>query len=602
MPALVNPVRQRGPAYLCLVLLGLVSVVPFLYPFHSEPQPGFYGEWIAFVLGAGGSTVFLARAIWLKLEVPKTAIYVLALVLVIAIQSLWVSRPYLAQGLLPGLYLCWAALLMTLAVWLRATIGLEKVTVTLGWFVLVGSLLHALTGLAQYLGIAGWLASIVAMKQSVAIHGNVVHSNHFATHLVLGVVALIYLYSQRRLSAVLSFCLLGFFSVMAALSGSRAVLLYAVALTLLSLATCKKRPDTPRLRLVAAPLFFLVAFVCAQYLVIWANPWLMEELSAVSQNIDPFTHNVALERMPQIVSGIEARTSEWGKAWRMFLEAPLFGIGMGNYAWHSFQYQALPEFSHVPKPLLFSHSHNLFTQVLAETGIAGFSILFGLIIGWIRQFKEPGFSLHGWFIAAALLVLFVHSNLEFPLWYSYFLGIAAVMLGLGDNRTIRLTFTPWLGQLGVGLALFISGFILFFTLMGFRSLANAPSTYIETDAQETVYSLLRIANNPLLEPYAEAMLTTVMPLSKDGIEEKLRISTRAFKRNPTAFIAYKHATLLALNGQSQEANELLEHSARAYPDTLERYIKMLRTIPDREAQSLREYAEQLHADQSATGA
>lgn len=597
----VDNLLGQGSVYLSLVLFGLMAVLPFLYPFHSEPQTGFYAEWIAFVLGAGACAVFLARAFWLKFNVPKTVLYVLALVLVIAIQGLWIPRPYIAQGLLPGLYLCWAALLITLAAWLRTVMGLGKAVVVLGWFVLVGSLLHALTGLVQYLGIAGWFASFVAMKQSAAIHGNVVHSNHFATHLVLGVVALIYLYSLRRLSAVLSFCLLGFFALMAALSGSRAVLLYALALALLSLAACKKRPDMPRLRLVAAPLFFLVTFVCAQYLVIWVNPWLMDELSAVSQNIDPFTHNVALERMPQIVSGIEARTSEWLKAWRMFLEAPLFGIGMGNYAWYSFQYQALPEFSHVPKPLLFSHSHNLFTQVLAETGIAGFSILLGLIIGWIKQFKESGFSLHGWFIAAALLVLFVHSNLEFPLWYSYFLGIAAVLLGLGDHSTVRLTFTPWLGRLGAGLALLLAGFILFFTLMGFRSLANASNTFIETDAQETVYALLRIANNPLLEPYAEAMLTIVMPLSKDGIEEKLRITTRAFKRNPTAFITYKQVTLLSLNGQGQEANQLLEHSARAYPDTLERYIKMLKTIPDREAQSLREYAEQLHADQGATG-
>lgn len=602
LPKPMDNLRSQGLASLSLTLLGLIAVLPFLYPSHFEPQAGFYGEWIALALGASASVVFLARISWLEFSVPKTALYLLALVLVIAIQGLWVSRPYVAQGLLPGLYLCWAVLLMTLAAWLRTTMGLGKAVIALGWFILIGSLLHAMTGLVQYLGIAGWLASFVAIKQSAAIHGNVVHSNHFATHLVLGVTALIYLYSQRRLSAVLSFCLLGFFAMMAALSGSRAVFLYAFALALLSLAACKNRPDLPRFRLVAAPLFFLVAFVCAQYLVIWVNPWLTEELSAISGNIDTLTHNVALERLPQTASGIEARTSEWLKAWRMFLEAPLFGIGTGNYAWYSFQYQALPEFSHVPKPLLFSHSHNLFTQVLAETGIAGFSILLGLIVGWIKQFMGPRFSLHGWFIAAALLVLFVHSNLEFPLWYSYFLGIAAVMLGLGDNRAIRLAFTPWLGRLGVGLALFISGFILFFTLMGFRSLTNAPNMYIETDAQETIYSLLRIANNPILEPYAEAMLTMVMPLSKDGIEEKLLIATRASKRNPTAFMAYKQAALLALNGQSQEAEQLLEHSARAYPDTLERYIKMLKTIPDSEVQSLREYAEQLRADRSATGA
>ena len=41
------------------------------------------------------------------------------------------------------------------------------------------------------------------------------------------------------------------------------------------------------------------------------------------------------------------------------------------------------------------------------------------------------------------MILFIHSNLEYPLWYSHFLGVAAIMLGLGDNRTINVTFTPW---------------------------------------------------------------------------------------------------------------------------------------------------------------
>lgn len=591
-----NP-RASGITYLSLALLGLVSVLPFLYPLHYFPQPSFYGEWTAFVLGIGACIAFLTRAFWLKLGVPKVTVYVLALLLVIAVQGLWISRPYVAQSLLPGLYLCWAMLVIVLAGWLRTSLGPGKTITALSWFVLIGSLLHAVTGVVQYLGIAGWLASFVVVKLGAAIYGNVAQENQFATHLTLGVAALIYLYSQHRLSTVFSFCLLGFFALMTALSGSKAVLVYSLALAALSFVTYKKRPDASNVRLVACSLFFLVAYIGAQYLAIWMSPWLKEQLADLSLNINPFAHNVALERLPSATFGIEERVSEWRKAWRMFLEAPLFGIGIGNYAWHSFQYQSLPEFSNVPKSNLFSHSHNLFIQVLAETGIVGLGILLGLIISWIRQFfKESLFAQHGWFIAAVLLVLFLHSSVEYPLWYSYFLGIASVMMGLGDSRTIRLTFTPWLGQTGAALSLCLVCFLLAFTLMGFRTLANASNTFSKTDAQETINSVLRIANNPFLEPYAEITLTALMPLSKDSIEDKLTIVTRAYKRNPTALVAYRRATLLALSGQDQEARVLLEQCALMYPNTLPRYIEMLEILPDEETKVLREYAERLYAD------
>ena len=36
----------------------------------------------------------------------------------------------------------------------------------------------------------------------------------------------------------------------------------------------------------------------------------------------------------------------------------------------------------------------------------------------------------------------VHSMLEYPLWYTFFLGFAAVVLGLGERRTVKLQSWP----------------------------------------------------------------------------------------------------------------------------------------------------------------
>lgn len=585
----------------CLFVTGLFAVLPFLYPFHLFPIVSFYNEWIAFALGITACLAFLTISFWRDPRIPRTGVVAFSLLLLIVAQSLWIERPYATQTLLPALYVAWAILLMVVALWLRAQLGLNKVITTLAWFFLAGGLLQGLTGLVQYLGIGGWVGAFVTFKQSIAVHGNISQANHFATHLTLGAVALIYLFSERRISAVSSFGLLGFFAFMVLLSGSRSVFLYTLSFGLLSYVAYKKRGPPTNLRLCIASLFFLLAYVCSRFLLAWIDPWLLENLATISENEHPFLYNTAIERLSSTQADAGLRTSEWQKAWRMFLEAPLFGVGIGNYGWYSFTYQSLPEFSRIPKSVLFSHSHNLFAQALAETGIVGLVLLLTLVVSWIRQFMRHALSPARWFIAATLVILFVHSNLEFPLWYSFFLGIAAVMLGLGDMRTISLKFTPWLGRVAAGLVLFLVGFILTFTLIGFRRLADFPNFLMVSDPQESIDLILKTANNPILKPYAEVVLVAMMPASKEGIENMLPTLTRVFRRNPDPYKAYKQVTFLALSGRGEEARQLLGLTARAYPDSLPQYVEALKELPDEEIQTLREEAQQLRAHLMRTG-
>ena len=174
------------------------------------PLVSFYSEWLAIFLGMAAGVALLTRQFWLNLVIPKTAIYLFLLAVIFAIQGIVFPGPYTAQWLIPTLYLGWAILLMVLAVWLRQSFGKEKIVATLAWFLVVGGLLSAFTGLVQYIGYGGWLGQYVAFKQTAAIHGNVAQSNHFANHILLATAGLCYLYSRKRLSAVLAISLLIF--------------------------------------------------------------------------------------------------------------------------------------------------------------------------------------------------------------------------------------------------------------------------------------------------------------------------------------------------------------------------------------------------------
>lgn len=583
----------RADAWAGLVLVSLISVVPFLQGYHFAPLQSFYEEWLALTLGFAACLGFMNREFWSRIEVPHAAIYCLALAGVAVLQLISIPHIYIAQILMPGIYLVWAVLLMVLAVRLRSVFGTERVATVFAWFLFIGALLGSFTGLVQYLGIGGWLGQFVVYKTGVAVYGNIAQSNLFATHVALGGAAAIFLFSRQKLSTALAIPLLTFFAFIVTLSGSRAVILYATGMVVISAIGFFRNRNRMHVRLLSASSYLLIAFVCSQFLLIWLNPWLAEQLADISMNVDPFVYSSALDKLPATNSGLELRTSEARKAWMMFTQSPALGVGFGNYGWHSYDLQSLPEFRDILKPQLFGHSHNIFAQLLAETGFLGLTIFLFLIIGWVKQFTHAEPSSHTWLIGSALLVLFLHSNLEYPLWYSFFLGVAAFLLGLGDRRTIQFAFSPNLGRTTVIIALMLIGSTLMMTLINFRQITELPSPYIKM--QDQINMLLTYGNNPILNPYTDIVLVGIMPQTKDAIKDKIAITTRVFHRNPDWYKAYKQITFLALTGQTAEAEELLDKVALIYPDKLRPYLAELKRLPDPEIQDLRTHAEEILA-------
>lgn len=595
-PLMQSSQLARAGAWLSLVLVGLISVLPFLQTAHFAPLQTFYEEWLALALGVAACLGLLNRRFWSRIEVPHVALYCLALIVVAVLQGTIIPYPYIAQVLLPGIYLVWAVLLMVLAAWLRTVFGFERVVTVFAWFLFGGALLHSFTGLVQYLGVGGWLGEFVVYKVGAAVYGNVAQSNLFATHVMLGAAAALLLYSSEKLSATLTIALMSFFAFIVTLSGSRAVMLYAAGMVAVSAIGYFKIRDGAHVRLLSASSYLLVAFVCSQFLLIWLNPWLAEQLADISLNSDPFVYSRALDKLPAAGSGLELRSSEARKAWTMFTQSPVLGVGFGNYGWHSYDLQALPEFRDVMKPNLFGHSHNIFAQLLSEMGVLGLAIFVFLIFGWVNQFRKMQPSSHTWLIGSALLVLFIHSNLEYPLWYSFFLGIAAFLLGLGDTRTTQFAFSPNLGRTAVVIALILIGSTLITTFISFRQITELPSPHIKM--QEQINILLAHGRNPILNPYTDIVLVAMMPTTKDAIEAKVAVTTRVFHRNPDWYKAYKQATFLALSGQTAEAKELLDKVSLTYPTQLVPYLAELKKLPDPEIQELRTHGEKILARHS----
>src|SRR5204862_5748709 len=128
---------------LSLGCIGLIAVIPLLSPHHGLPLQSFYDEWLALALGFIGCIAFLNRRFWADFCIPHVALYTLALLVIIVAQGAIIPHPYLAQTLVPAIYLTWAILLMVLATWLKNRFGLERVVTTFAWFLIIGGLLQA---------------------------------------------------------------------------------------------------------------------------------------------------------------------------------------------------------------------------------------------------------------------------------------------------------------------------------------------------------------------------------------------------------------------------------------------------------------------------
>ena len=567
----------RGMAYLSLSLLGLAIALPFLYPIRVLPLPSFYGEWLAIALGLGACLVFLSTRFWRNLSIPRAALHLSWLAGWIALQVLFVKHIYTAQALLPALYLTWGVLLIVVAGWLRQQLTPNKVLLTFTWFLLVGGTLQALAGLAQYLGLYGWLAGWVNFSPHSTIIGNIAQKNHLATHITLAALALIYLYAHHHVSRTLTHPLLMLFAIILTLTGSRSVWLYVSIVLTLSFVAYKKTRSPIHHGLATYSALLLAFFVAAQLFMPTVNEWLNVLLGTDRGEIP-----TALQRGFSDAS----RLVEWHKAWLIFLQSPIVGVGMGHYGWHSFNLHALPEYASTSGDVIFHHAHNLFLAVSTELGVVGLILLVVLLAGWFRQFSQNWLVPANWLVASVLLVLFIHSNLEYPLWYSYFLGIAAIFMGISDDRTVRIVFTPRLGQIAAASTLMLIFSILAVTYAGFRDLAKVNMLVLEKGPEQAAARIVAISKNPLLTPWAEAALATHGQPGEDEIARQLTLTTRVMHRHPNPIKVQRQIIYLALAGHMEESASLMRKAATAYPRSFANFTCALRETADERIQPL----------------
>ncbi|MBI3044739.1 MAG: O-antigen ligase C-terminal domain-containing protein [Betaproteobacteria bacterium] len=581
------PLTRFAAPRFSLIATGLLWTLPFLQPHHRYPLTSFYSEWLAIVLGLVALVLLLNRQHGRETQCPVTVLFILGFVALLALQFAAGRIPYAGMALVAALYLGWAALLMILGGALRRDLGLTTVVTTLAWFLLAAGCLNAIIALLQYFDIATLFDPLIARTGGAAVYGNLAQRNHFASYSMLAFASIAYLFARGRIPGALAVAAAAPLAFTLGLSGSRSVLLYLAVVLALAVPFFRGTDPGGR-RLLACVAVFLAGAVASQWIA--TLPGLAPTGGAVT----------TAQRYFSDVESVNQRIHLAAESWWMLLRAPLLGVGWGQFALHEFEYRSLFGLTALGWP--HHNAHNIVLHLLAVAGLLGASLIVGAAAFWLWGLRRAAFDLERWWLLVLIAVIGVHSLLEYPLWYAYFLGIAAVVLGLGSER--NLTLRP--GRAGAITVLLLLGTGVYFAasaLHGYREFERLFARDAAVpEGNERAIILSRAHREPMLRPYAELAISFDLRVDAERLRDKLALNGRVMRFAPIDVVVYRQAMLLALAGEPQAAARQLERAARVYPGELATTVSTLRELAaryPREMEPLLELAAAISAERRA---
>ena len=539
--------------HISLALTGLMWVLPFLHYRHQYPLTTFYQEWWSALLGVLALGVLAARDYWQQPQIPRIAQLPIALLGVVLLQWGLGKIIYFDQALLYTLYLLFAALLMLLGARLRECFGMTRLAQVLAICLLLGAEISALLGVLQHFRWRTPLDPVVVMKVSSSVFGNIAQPNHFANYIALGLISLGLLHQQQRLKAGYVAALAVPLLLVMTLSGSRSSWLY-LAMTS-GLAWWWGRHDAAQRPLLRYSLLLLAGFGLMHLFV------QLPFMEGASARIDTMQRLFGDDPTGSI------RLYLWREAGLMFLQSPWLGVGFGQFAWHHFQ--LLPVLQPGNITGLYNNAHNVIFQLAAEAGMPGLLALFGALGVWLYGLRRMAMDAAHWWGSASLGVLAIHSLLEYPLWYTYFVAVAAMLLGMLDQTRYQLELRN-IGRLSVLAGLLLGMLTLLHLHSGYGQCEDVLQIRPVSAADQSAFEhardgLVDIHRGSLLSPYAELFMSSLIEVKDEHLKEKLELNTRVVRFVPIGRVVYRQALLLAHAGQQEEARDMLEQAIWSYP-------------------------------------
>ena len=418
------------------------ALLPSALAFNQPPSPTLLNQLAA--VGCWGLVLTLLAATQVGrfadgLRRSAVLLAAMALVCAAALWS-WLGAVLPASLALPALALVVMVMALAAAASVVRASGPWQEPLFAAW--LVAGVVSALIAIVQVFA-PGWPDGDWIARSSIPGRavGNLRQPNHLSSLLLWSAVAVLPLLEMQRLKRWPAAALFALMVLGVTLSGSRTGWVGVGVLALWGLVD-RRLTRFSRALLLSAPLLFGLSFGVLSW---WSSHGGDHALGAAARvgEGDISTSRFAI----------------WRDTLALIAGAPWQGVGFGefNFAW------SLTPFPQRPMAF-FDHAHNVLLQLAVELGLPLAAAVVALLMlalwqaarrAWAAPGAE-GAGLRAAFVMVLLMAL--HSQLEYPLWYAHFLLPTAFVWGLcvgaGATATADAPLPRW--PVAVGAAMLLS--------------------------------------------------------------------------------------------------------------------------------------------------
>lgn len=515
----------------------------WLVPLHFLPWPSWHSEMVAFVAALAFLLALRGRERGSKpAQVPQIAIAPAVFAVAVLLQAATGLISFRGDALVIGLYvaLCIAALICGYAYVQPSTDGEHgrnrsraDLLKALAWTLFLGALASSAVALIQVFDLwdnAGWVTRAERLRRP---GGNLGQPNHLGTLVLMGTASLLYLRECGKLSDAASIPSFFLLALGLAATESRTGLLGLVLLSIWALVGIRRSGlRTSRAKLVGGTIGAVALF--------FAWPAFMSAL-------DMFEEGAVVDAKPGL------RLMVWPQLLAASLMKPWFGWGVRQV---SEAHNAVASSYPVGEP--YTYAHNLVLELALGVGwpLTLLFVVVSFVWFWrrLREARSPAM----WFCLAAVLPVAVHSGLEFPYAYAYFLLPAMLLIGILE----RLAGSPpikWLPAGTLALPLMVAIAIGAWSVVEYLA--------VEEDFRVARFEASKIGSRPAdyvkppvhLLTQLDVLLNGARIVPREGMSAaEIELARQAALRYPWPATQNRYALSLALNGNTTEARRQLQ--------------------------------------------
>lgn len=522
----------------------LALVLGWLLPNHYPPWTSFHSEAAVFL---ALMALCLAALIEKKtLPFDGISVALLSLIALVWLQYACGLILYAGDALVSSLYLGGGAL----ACWLgnnsaRSENDAKAAVSLFSTLVVTGAVISVFIAVLQWLFMEERLGVFAATRGPMRPFGNLGQPNHLSTLILMAVVLSSVLYVQARLRRWQWLALAVYLSFGLVLTESRTGLLGALLVGLFFVFYSRRIKGVGGWKAIAAWWALLAVFVS-----------LLAPLNEALYLQVPRELDLAQD---------SPRMTMWKQMLQAIGQAPWFG-----YGWRQTVVAQKAGANAFEGTLPTEYAHNVALDLLAWLGIPLGLMLLGLILFWFvitaRKVKTP----EQLFLFLAVLPFCLHSLLEFPFAYAYFLFPVAWMLGALNARqnapaAIQEGGRRWPALLGVTACLAV--------FSGLCAQAAWEYLQVEDDYRVMRFEFRKVGRTPA--DYTAPRLTLLTQLDEmlkvgrmqpyPGMPpadiERMRVANVSFA---WATLQLNYVVALGLNGRPEEATRELMNLRAVY--------------------------------------